>query len=260
MTKTPRVRKVDPVATVAAVKTKTVSGTALALALAFVGVAAIAAGLAGLNSPYCQSTNTVTTEITAWDQPQIIHTCVGTQVKISPFLDEKILVRYYNEDKVLVRFYGKYITIPVNEVVKLNDYVEDLGYVGSYGDYGQQIFLGYVKKVSGRAQLQVYATMDGKQAPPCADTDFVTTTMGGFLFDPNTYPFFNVYQKGLTTGMNVNTGVYEEVADSCWDEAVLTEYYCDAANNVIVWSNYPCQAADSVCQDGACVLDVSLLE
>jgi hypothetical protein len=80
----------------------------------------------------------------------------------------------------------------------------------------------------------------------CTDSDFTDN-------DHPTLEYHNIYVKGTVMGLNLRDQVVTRV-DSCNDEGVVGEYYCNKVTNRVGITGYNCPG-DSICIDGACTTD-----
>lgn len=244
--------------TMTAVKTKTVTRTQMAVALACLGasiIAAAAMSIAGNNaSNICVSNAKIKVTLTL-GQGELVNACKGQLIVSTPKFSQ-LLVRNYNDEVLTLLVDKKYVTFKVGE-----DYKPVGKPIGDVPGYQQNLYVAYSGKVDKKADINLfYGYPTGEKGVFCSDTDESQQN-----YDKSSikdFKFVNPYVKGTISSYDEETDEMIPTEDVCADYSygygvasttsnMLAEYYCSTANGGSWLStSITCEGG---CVDGACV-------
>lgn len=250
----------EPTQTMTAVKTKTVTRTQMAVALACLGasiIAAAAMSIAGNNaSTVCVSNAKINVALTL-GQGELISACGGQLIASTPKFSQ-LLVRNYNDEVLTLLVDKKYVTFKVGEGYK------KVGKpVGDVPGYQQNLYVEYSGKVDKKADIVLYYGLPmGEKGVYCSDNDESQQNYDGSSIKD--FQFINPYVKGTVTYYNEEWDEIAPIEDVC--VAYGYGYYGSPATTSTnyLYENY-CSTADGGkqlgqtiiceggCVDGACV-------
>lgn len=249
----------EPTTTMTAVKTKTVTRTQMAVALACLGasiIAAAAMSIAGVPSSICISNAKINVALTL-GQGTLINSCKGQLIVPTPKFSQ-LLVRNYNDEVLTLLVDKKYVTFKVGE-----DYKPVGKPIGDALLYQQNLYVAYSGKVDKKADINLfYGYPTGEKGVFCSDNDESQKNFDGSSIKD--FKFVNPYIKGTASYYDEDTDEMIPVEDSCItydygyygaEAAAITnnlqEGYCSTADGGKWFSKViTCEGG---CVDGACL-------
>lgn len=249
----------EPTTTMTAVKTKTVTRTQMAVALACLGVSMVAAAgisLAGGTSTTCFSNAKINTELTI-GQGELVSACRGQLIVPTPKFSQ-LLVRSYNDNTLTLLVDKKYVSFKLG-----NGYKKVGKSIGEVPGYQQNLYVEYEGIVDKKADIVLfYGLPQEAKGVYCTDTDESQQNYDGSSIKD--FIFVNPYVKGISSYYDAEIDEMVEVEDSCiiydygyyGSEAASTtnnlqEGYCSTADGGKWFSKViTCEGG---CEDGACV-------
>ena len=247
----------EPTTTLTAVKTKTVTRTQMAVALACLGasiIAAAAMSIAGVPSNICLSNAKINVALTL-GQGELVSSCKGQLIVPTPKFSQ-LLVRNYTDDTLFLIVDKKLVNFKVGE-----DYKPVGKLLGDVVGYQQNLYVAYSGKIDKKADIDLfYGYPAGEKGVFCSDTDESQQNYDGLSIKD--FKFVNPYVKGVASFYDEYADETASVDDYCNDYAYgygvintfsagLMEFYCSTADGGSLFSTtIPCPGG---CVDGACV-------
>ncbi len=249
----------EPTTTLTAVKTKTVTRTQMAVALACLGasiIAAAAMSIAGVPSNVCFSKAKIKVALTL-GQGELVSSCKGQFIVPTPKFSQ-LFVRNYTNNVLTLIVNKKVVTF------KVGDEYKQVGKpIGKILGYQQYLYVMYGGKMNKKADISLfYGYPAGEKGVFCSDNDESQKNFDGSSIKD--FKFVNPYVKGTTSYYDEETDEMVPVEDSCivydygyYGENVdlnaqnLQEGYCSTVDGGKWFSKVI--ACEGGCVDGACV-------